>query len=133
MNKPIYATVPALPADIPNALSVEEPKKPGWPKGRPRGPQREQNWKKGLPRGTTRAEYDAMQAAAAAVEPERPACVGCARPTAPLSPEVMAELLRVARDRLSEQPEGGAADILYLAARVDGFCSLACWRAATKR
>jgi predicted AAA+ superfamily ATPase len=55
------------------------------------------------------------------------ACPGCSKQTAPISLELLHGLLRVARDRLLE--EGSATfDVLYLAARGEGYCSLTCWR-----
>ncbi len=122
MNKPIYAQVPQLPADLPDAVRVADP---------PAKPKRDNRWKKGLPRGTTKAQYDAMQARGAALAPALPApssCAGCGQVVAPLSLEMLRELIRVARDRLAEHPEGGRTDVLYFAARVDGYCSLTCWR-----
>jgi hypothetical protein len=58
-------------------------------------------------------------------EREEGHCPGCKQPTVPISFEVVKELVKIARDR---GPEGAEHDLLYLAARLDGYCSLTCWR-----
>lgn len=60
-------------------------------------------------------------------------CPGCKREAASVSFELCKELIMSARDRQLEteaEQRGKAAelDLLYLAARLDGFCSLKCWR-----
>lgn len=112
IGRPIAGYVPSLPA-LPNGVAVgppePEPKKPGWPKGKPRK----------LPPEPPPARV--------AVEG---ACNGCGKAVAPLDLPMIAELARIARDRMSEAGGDGRTDLLYLAARVDGYCSLGCWRHA---
>lgn len=67
--------------------------------------------------------------------PKSGQCEVCGGALAAMSLELVQELVRAARDRLLEQvdkPELQAAiaqsDTLYLAARLDGLCSLGCWR-----
>ncbi len=108
MDTPIHGYVPP-PTDPP---PPEEPKRrTGWPKGKPRGPKK--NALVALP-PPPRAPVPA-------------ACKGCSRALTPLTLDVMQELLRVARDRLLD--DGNANyEVLYLAARVDGFCGAPCWK-----
>lgn len=65
--------------------------------------------------------------------PPPPVCPLCANEATLLSPEMTRELLRSSRDRLSDvssEMRGVIAesDLLYVTARLDGFCSLGCWR-----
>lgn len=65
--------------------------------------------------------------------PEPGHCPECQQPSTPLSFELCKELVKSSRDRQTEteaEQRGKAAevDLLYLAARFDGFCSLVCWR-----
>lgn len=54
-------------------------------------------------------------------------CQGCARTLAPFTLELADELVRVARDRMLETQQQPMVDMLYLAARIDGYCSIGCW------
>lgn len=57
-------------------------------------------------------------------------CRGCELPISVITVELITEHVRAARDRASEaaSPKGAETDLLYLAARLDGYCSLGCWR-----
>jgi hypothetical protein len=55
-------------------------------------------------------------------------CQGCARALQPFSLDLADELIRVARDRMLETREPPTVDILFLASRLDGYCSIGCWR-----
>jgi hypothetical protein len=62
-------------------------------------------------------------------EKEEGQCPCCARTAAPIGLELLRELVRSARDRLLDDESNEAKhDLLYLAARLDGYCSLTCWR-----
>lgn len=66
---------------------------------------------------------------AAALSPARPgACVGCGADSAGVGLDMVRELVRLARDQASEEAKLAKPTLLYLSARLDGFCSLACWR-----
>lgn len=65
-------------------------------------------------------------------------CPSCQSATTAIGFDLCRELVKSARDRQAEteaEQRGKAAelDLLYLAARLDGFCSLKCWRHATSR
>lgn len=55
-------------------------------------------------------------------------CLGCARALQPFSLELADELVRVARDRMLETGQAPVVDVLFLASRLDGYCSLGCWK-----
>lgn len=57
-----------------------------------------------------------------------PHCGGCARGLQPVTLDLADELIRVARDRMLELGQPPTIDILFLAARLDGYCSIGCWR-----
>lgn len=57
-----------------------------------------------------------------------PHCAGCARGLPPVTLELADELIRMARDRMLELLHPPTIDILFLAARLDGYCSIGCWR-----
>lgn len=90
----------------------------------------------GRKRGTpNKAKPDPFDVEAQRKPPALPACRLCGDDTTLLSPEMTRELLRSSRDRLADvEPElrGKLAegDLLYVTARLDGFCSLGCWRKA---
>lgn len=138
MNKPIYGHVPGAlppPPALPNGVRLEEEVPMEEELGR--------DWAKGLPRGTKKADVIAGVVTPPSEPPKRKpgrppakpaapppgACIGCAKALPPLSLEMMGELLRVARDRLAHTDTDGRTDLLYLAARVEGCCSVACWTA----
>jgi hypothetical protein len=65
--------------------------------------------------------------------PSPEACPGCGKETLPVGLPVVRELVNAARDHLDgASPELKAhlaeSSVLQLAARLDGFCSLVCWR-----
>ncbi len=120
MSKPIYGHV--LPADVPNAVRVDDA-----PQAPPAKPKHDPSWRKGLPRTTKKS--DVFGPAGPGGSPVlRPCCVGCTKALTPLDLPMIAELVRVARDRMSEAGGDGRTDVLFLAARLDGYCSLGCWR-----
>jgi hypothetical protein len=90
----------------------------------------------GRQRGTpSKPKPDPFDVDALRKPPQPPACRLCGEDTTLLSPELTREMLRSARDQLVDfEPEvrGRLAEssLLYVAARLDGFCSLACWRKA---
>lgn len=116
--KPLYGHVPSqiLPPALPSGDGEAEPvvvKKTGWPKGKPRGPR-------------TKPPPPVM-----VPPPRAPAageCAGCRKAVGALDVELVSELVRIARDRLIEAGDDVRTDILYLAARVDGYCSIGCWK-----
>lgn len=71
--------------------------------------------------------------AAQATEEDAPeACPSCARPTSAMTYELMTELIRLARDRYSATKEPPTIDLLYVAARLDHYCSVRCWEMHTQ-
>lgn len=59
---------------------------------------------------------------------DEPHCAGCARGLQPMTLDLADELVRMARDRMLELLHPPTVDILFLAARLDGYCSIGCWR-----
>jgi hypothetical protein len=103
-------------------------------------------WKKGYPRGTKKADVMLPDGTIPPPPPmpksSRPPpprgkprtfertsgrCIGCNKEVAAASLEMVGELVRIARDRLVDGGDG-RTDLLYLAARLDGCCSVGCWR-----
>lgn len=58
----------------------------------------------------------------------KPGCTGCGVLVTAISEEMVVELIRLARDRYLSDQTPPTTDMLYLAARLDGYCSAACWR-----
>lgn len=139
----IYGTVPGttiLPP-LPEGIRVDEepvgpetttPKKAKKRPGpKPKDPDRA--WRTGYPPGTKKEDIASGRAVPSSNRPPPLAgvaaerCVGCKQPVATVTLSMMQELLRVARDRLAHEAGDGRTDLLYLAARMDGYCSLGCW------
>ena len=124
ISKPPAVTDPdhdgAIQAFVPLPDERRKPgRKPGWKK--PPAESTEQQLAKQEP--TARAELIAM----------RTTCPGCSHDTTGLDLAVTRELVRSSRDRLDGAPQEVRAhiaetDMLYLAARLDGYCSLSCWK-----
>ena len=70
---------------------------------------------------------NALQSPPPASTPSPYHCQGCARTLTPFTLELADELVRVARDRMLETLQPPTVDVLYLAARLDGYCSIGCW------
>lgn len=128
MSKPIFGHVPnaILPPALPDAVRVE-------PEPAPRNA-KSPNWRKGLPRNTKKSDVFGPDGQPRAIPKPPPVpsaplvCQGCSKAVAPLQLDMIAELVRIARDRMAETESDGRTDVLFLAARVDGYCSLSCWR-----
>jgi hypothetical protein len=119
----IAGYVPLAP-DTEQSMGTDEQakKRVGWPKGKPRG----------KPKAAPVDTFD--RGALRTEEPSASACPGCGKEAVTaLDLGMVRELVRSARDRLDgASPElrahSSEADVLYLAARLDGYCSLTCWR-----
>ena len=143
-NRPIYGHVPgALPPETPESV-VETTAEPEL------RPAHDPRWKKGYPRGTKKADVmlpdgtippppplpkssrppppkGKAKAPPRAFERVHGRCIGCNKEVAAASLDMVGELVRIARDRLADGSDG-RTDLLYLAARLDGCCSVGCWR-----
>ena len=105
MTNPIYAHVPSEPP--PGPTDAPPRKKPGpKPKNALQFPP---------PPGTPPPPRSGFH------------CQGCARALQPFTIELADELIRVARDRMLETQQQPTVDVLFLAARLDGYCSIGCW------
>lgn len=88
--------------------------------------------KKGTPNRPKQVEGG--DSADAPVPPSEGFLCACGMRTCPMSADLARELVRASRDKILESQGEvmsaiALADTLYLAARFDGYCSLACWRA----
>lgn len=146
-NKIIYGHVPGapmLPPSLPEGLRVDEdediaetPKPRKGPKKRSTDAQsRDQSWRKGYPRNTRKQDIIEGRAVplssappAMAEAPNLGFCLGCKAHLMTMSMPLLRELVRVARERIAvDEGAGARTDILFLAARLDGYCSLGCWK-----
>lgn len=147
---PIYGYVPGaplLPSPLPEGIRVSEdeqieeepaeeaPRRGKRPKRAPESQSsRDQSWRKGYPRNTTRQEI--LEGRAVPLSNRPPAMLGgnvercpvCKIELSVLTLQMVREMTRGARDRLAYGGAHGQTDLLYLAARMDGYCSLGCWQ-----
>jgi hypothetical protein len=121
---PIYGRV------LPNALHMQAPPPPEEPP-----PPRRGGRKKGAPnKPKVTDEVDLMDLTEALREmTEARKCHGCQRQMTPMTWDLTRELVRSSRDRMADSdPETrgklAETDLLYLGARLDGYCSLSCYR-----
>lgn len=109
--EPIYAKVGDLP------VKAKRGPKPGQGKGG--------YW-------AQKRNKDKADEAAALAAPAPGKCRGCEVAIPAMTVDLITEHVRSSRDRITEaaSPKGAETDLLFLAARLDGYCSLGCWRSS---